>query len=202
VITEVVLGLGRHFGVRFDRPHNNSTPVSYCGQYRAASGRKLRGHRAPAIVYEFNKGQMPDLKRLLFILAVEDASGVPVAFRCADGNTSDSCTHSDTGNTLRAVAGRADFMYGADGRSCVVDTLITIDRRASGEMAPPTHRSPWCTYPSRRSSFEFTEPRSRRSLPHGSRLREPTLGYPWRHSSLGCIARDLSCGAYGHATDT
>jgi hypothetical protein len=36
---------------------------------------------------------------------------IPVAFRCSDGNTSDSRTHIDTWNTLRAIVGRADFLY-------------------------------------------------------------------------------------------
>ena len=36
---------------------------------------------------------------------------VPVAFRCTDGNTSDSVTHVQTWETLRAVAGRSDFLY-------------------------------------------------------------------------------------------
>jgi len=140
VITEVVLGLGKHFGVRFDRLHNDSTSVSFCGQYRAASGRKLRGHVAPAIVWGFSKDHRPDLKQLLFILTVEGASGVPVAFRCADGNTEDSTTHLQTWNTLRAVAGRADFLYVADAKLCVFDTLITIDR-AGGRFLTVLPRS-------------------------------------------------------------
>jgi transposase len=140
VITEVVLGLGKHFGVRFDQLHNDSTSVSFCGQYRAASGRKLHGNSAPAIVYGFSKDHRPDLKQLLFILTVEGASGVPVAFRCADGNTEDSTTHLQTWNTLRAVAGRADFLYVADSKLCVFDTLITIDR-AGGRFLTVLPRS-------------------------------------------------------------
>jgi transposase len=128
LVTEVVLGLGKHFGVRFDRLHNDSTSISFCGQYRAANGRKLRGHSAPAIAYGFSKDHRPDLKQLLFILTVEGTSGVPVAFRCADGNTEDSTTHLQSWNTLRAVAGGADFLYVADSKLCVFDTLITIDR--------------------------------------------------------------------------
>src|SRR5450631_1972046 len=51
LVTEVVLGLGTRFGIRFDRLHNDSTSISFCGQYRAACGRKLRGRSAPAIAY-------------------------------------------------------------------------------------------------------------------------------------------------------
>jgi hypothetical protein len=39
---------------------------------------------------------------------------VPVQFRVADGNTNDSSTHIETWNALRALAGRADFLYVAD----------------------------------------------------------------------------------------
>jgi transposase len=73
----------------------------------------MRGRSAPAITYGFSKDHRPDLKQLLFILTVS-ADGVPVAFRCAAGNTGDSVTHIETWNTLRAVAGRADFLYVAD----------------------------------------------------------------------------------------
>jgi transposase len=128
LITELVVGLGKHFGVRFEQLHNDSTSVSFCGQYRQASGRKLRGRSAPVITYGFSKDKRPDLKQLLFILTVEGDSGVPVAFRCADGNTEDSTTHLQTWHTLRAVAGRADFLYVGDSKLCSFDTLITIDR--------------------------------------------------------------------------
>jgi transposase len=58
------------------------------------------------------------LKQLLFILTTAADGGVPVQFRCADGNTSDSVTHIETWNTLRTVAGRADFLYVADSKLC------------------------------------------------------------------------------------
>jgi hypothetical protein len=117
LLTEVVVAVGQRFGVSFDRLHNDCTTVSFCGQYRAASGRSMRGRKAPAITYGHPKNYRPDLKQLLFILTV-DSEGVPCQFRCADGNTSDSVTHIETWNTLRAVAGRADFLYVADS-SCV-----------------------------------------------------------------------------------
>ncbi len=58
------------------------------------------------------------MKQLLFILTTAADGGVPVQFRCADGNTSDSVTHIETWNTLRTVAGRADFLYVADSKLC------------------------------------------------------------------------------------
>jgi transposase len=127
LLTEVVVAIGQRFQVNFERLHNDSTSIAFCGQYRAAKGRAIRGRSAPAISYGFSKDHRPDLKQLLFILTVS-ADGVPVAFRCAAGNTSDSVTHIETWNTLRAVAGRADFLYVADSKLCSHDNMRYIHR--------------------------------------------------------------------------
>lgn len=127
LLTEVVVAVGQRFGVRFEQVHNDSTTISFCGQYRAASGRSIRGRMAPAITYGRPKNHRPDLKQLLFILSV-DAQGVPCQFRCADGNTNDSVTHIETWNTLRAVAGRADFLYVADSKLCSFENMRHIDQ--------------------------------------------------------------------------
>ena len=138
LLTEVVLAVGQRFGVKFDRLHNDSTTIAFCGQYRAASGRALRG-RSAAITYGFSKDHRPDLKQLLFILTVA-ADGVPVAFRCADGNASDSRTHIDTWNALGAVAGRADFLYVADSKLCSYENMDYI-HRAGGRFVTVMPRS-------------------------------------------------------------
>ncbi|MBE7522863.1 MAG: hypothetical protein HS109_10825 [Burkholderiales bacterium] len=39
LLTEVVVAVGRRFGVTFDRPHDDSTSVAFCGRYRAVAGR-------------------------------------------------------------------------------------------------------------------------------------------------------------------
>ncbi|MFP3616118.1 hypothetical protein SB778_39460, partial [Paraburkholderia sp. SIMBA_050] len=69
-----------------------------------------------------------DLKQLLFILTISADGNIPVAFRCTDGNTSDSRTHIETWNTLRMLAGRSDFLYVADSKLCSRDSLDHIDR--------------------------------------------------------------------------
>ncbi len=127
LLTAVVIAVGQRFGVRFERLHNDSTSISFCGQYRAASGRLIRRRMAPAITYGHSKAHRPDLKQLLFILTV-DGEGVPCQFRCADGNTNDSVTHIETWNTLRAVAGRADFLYVADSKLCSYQNMDFIHR--------------------------------------------------------------------------
>jgi transposase len=109
LLTEVAVAVGQRFGVKFEEFHNDSTSVSFCGRYRAASGRSIRGKAVPAITYGHSKDHRPDLKQLLFILTMDSDGNVPVHFRCVDGNMSDSRTHIETWNALRAVAGRADF---------------------------------------------------------------------------------------------
>lgn len=133
LITEVVLAVGQRFGVSFDELHNDSTSISFFGSYRSASGRHIRGRSAPAITYGHSKAHRPDLKQLLFILTVNADGNIPVAFRCADGNESDSRTHIETWNALRVVAGRPDFLYVADSKLCSRENMDYIDR-AGGRM--------------------------------------------------------------------
>ena len=128
LLTDVVVTVAKRFGVSFDRLHNDSTSVAFCGQYRSAGGRSVRGRAAPAITYGYSKDHRPDLKQLLFILTTEGEAGVPVHFRCTDGNVADVTTHIDTWNTLRSVAGRADFLYVADSKLCSRENMAHIDR--------------------------------------------------------------------------
>ena len=140
LLTEVVLALAQRFGVRLQQLHNDSTSISLCGQYRKARGRSVRGRTAPAIVFGFSKDKRPDLKQLLFILTTDADGGVPVQFRVADGNTNDSITHIETWNTLRGVAGRADFLYVGDSKLCSHDNMDHI-ARAGGRFVTVMPRS-------------------------------------------------------------
>jgi transposase len=128
LLTEVALAVAERFGVNFDECHNDSTTISFYGSYRGASGRKIRGRTAPMITYGHSKSHRPDMKQLLFILTMTADGNIPVAFRCTDGNTSDSRTHIDTWNTLRALAGRSDFLYVADSKLCSRENMDHIDR--------------------------------------------------------------------------
>lgn len=133
LLTEVVLAVGLHFGISFDELHNDSTSISFSGNYRGATGRKIRGRSTPVITYGHSKAHRPDLKQLLFILTVNADGNIPVAFRCTDGNASDSRTHIETWNALRVVAGRADFLYVADSKLCSRENMDYIDR-AGGRL--------------------------------------------------------------------
>jgi transposase len=114
LLTEVVLAVAQRFALGLQQLHNDSTSISLCGQYPHARGRSVRARSAPAITYGYSKDHRPDLKQLLFILTTDADGGVPVQFRCADGNTTDVRTHIQTWESLRALAGRADFLYVAD----------------------------------------------------------------------------------------
>ena len=129
LLTAVVVAVGQRFGVRFSQLHNDSTTIRFCGQYRAARGRRLRGRRAPWITYGHSKDRRPDLKQLLFALTTSADGGVPVQFRCADGQTNDSQTHVETWEALRQVAGRSDFLYVADSKLCTRENMDHIDRQ-------------------------------------------------------------------------
>jgi len=139
LLTEVVIAVGLRFGVAFERLHNDSTSIAFCGQYRSASGRALRARTAPAITFGFSKDRRPDLKQLLFILSVT-AEGVPASFRCADGNTNDSVTHLQSWEALRAVAGRTDFLYVADSKLCSYENMQHI-HAAGGRFVTVMPRS-------------------------------------------------------------
>jgi len=118
LLTDVVVAAVREFDVALEELHNDSTTVSFCGQYRKAGGRAIRGRRAPAIAYGYSKDHRPDLKQLLFILTTTDDGGVPLQFRCEDGNTNDAPTHQQTWDFLRKATGRTDFLYVADSKLC------------------------------------------------------------------------------------
>lgn len=127
LLTQVALAVVKRFGVRLDQLHNDSTSVSFCGDY--AEGQiKRPSHRAALITYGRSKLHRPDLKQLVLILTVSQDGGVPVQFRVADGNTNDSVTHIDTWNTLRQLTGRADFLYVADSKLCSFDNMDHIQR--------------------------------------------------------------------------
>ena len=46
LLTEVVLAVARRFDVGLQQLHNDSTSISLCGQYRQASGRRVRSRTA------------------------------------------------------------------------------------------------------------------------------------------------------------
>jgi transposase len=205
LLTRMVVGMGKSFAVRLDELHNDSTSIRLTGQYRDARGRSLRGRRAPWITYGYSKDHRPDLKQLLFILTTSADGGVPVQFRCEDGNRSDVDTHIETWEALRRVAGKPDFLYVADSKLCVTETLDYInDRKGRFVTVMPRSRGEDAHF---RKSIQTDDPlwepvwdRPNPRRNHGPRdrwwaLRDPSLSseaWPitWVYSALLRLKQD------------
>lgn len=129
LMTDVVLAVGKRFNVTFDEQHNDSTTIKFCGQYRAANGRSIRGKRAPRITFGHSKDHRPDLKQLLFIMTTSADGAIPTQFRCAHGHTSDGTTHIDTWEALKQIYGKPNFLYVADSKLCTRENMDYIHYR-------------------------------------------------------------------------
>ena len=96
----------KEFQVELDELHNDSTTVTFSGDYAdAAQESRRRGQPRLAITWGHNKDHRPDLKQLLFILTVSKDGGIPVYFQAKSGNVADDTTHRDTWD-LTLQAGR------------------------------------------------------------------------------------------------
>lgn len=126
LLTEVVVHAVREFNVDLEQLHNDSTTLTFSGEYASATGGAQRGKPTLRITHGHNKDHRPDLKQLLWILTVSADGAVPVHYRACDGNTTDDQTHIETWNILRALIGRADFLYVADSKLCTHPALTHI----------------------------------------------------------------------------
>jgi transposase len=139
-LTDIVVAAATEFGVKLDELHNDSTTIAFAGQYGDATGRSIRGQRAPFVTHGYSKDHRPDLKQLLFILTTSSDGGVPVQFRCGDGNQSDSTTHQATWEALRHITGNVSFLYVADSKLCNREAMDHIDS-AGGRFVTVMPRS-------------------------------------------------------------
>jgi transposase len=128
-VLDVVAHAVREFNVDLDELHNDSTTVTFHGEYESATHeRLLRGRLRPAITWGHNKDHRPDLKQLLYILTVSRDGAVPVHFRVGNGNATDDRSHRETWDLLRKLTGRADFLYVADCKLATSENMAYIDR--------------------------------------------------------------------------
>jgi transposase len=131
---ELILAVVRHvideFQVSLDELHNDSTTVSFYGEYENAAeeGRRI-GRATPAITWGYSKDHRPDLKQLLFTLTVTQDGNVPVYFTSSSGNVVDDQTHCATWDLLCQLVGRVDFLYVADCKLASEENLGHIARR-------------------------------------------------------------------------
>ncbi|MEE8220673.1 MAG: IS1634 family transposase [Woeseiaceae bacterium] len=130
LIMDVVAHVVREFDVCLDELHNDSTTVSFFGDYPDANQEQpVLGRTAPAITWGHSKDHRPDLKQLLYILTVSEDGGVPVYFQAASGNVVDDQTHQATWRLLAELVQRPDFVYVADCKLATTDNMNEIARQ-------------------------------------------------------------------------
>ena len=123
VVTHAV----REFGVALDELHNDSTTITFHGDYEDADReRTWRGRLRLAITWGHNKDHRPDLKQLLYILTVSRDGAVPVQFRVESGNATDDRSHRATWELLCQLTGRRDFLYIADCKLATAENMAHL----------------------------------------------------------------------------
>jgi transposase len=127
LLCELVLRAVREFGIDCSQLHNDSTSVVLHGDYVAADGHQRGGKPTVIAARGHSKDHRPDLKQLVLILTVTADGAVPLTHRLAAGNTNDDRTHIDTWDELRALTGRAGFLYVADSKLCTRGQMSHID---------------------------------------------------------------------------
>jgi transposase len=130
----LALAITRHvveeFGIDLSEIHNDSTTVTFFGQYAGASEEGVvRGRAAPAIIWGHNKDHRPDLKQLLYNLTVSSDGAVPVVFGVENGNVTDDKTHQGNWDLVCQLVGGADFIYVADSKLATYENMSYIARR-------------------------------------------------------------------------
>lgn len=124
--TEIVVRAITEFHLNTDELHNDSTTLTFSGEYENANGENKRGKESVAITYGHNKDHRPDLKQILWIFTVTADGAVPMHYRVCDGNTTDSPTHIDTWNALKKLLPNSNFLYVADCKLCTTKNLTYI----------------------------------------------------------------------------
>lgn len=137
--TRVVVHMIEKFGISLQRCHQDSTTVTFSGQYAEPTPR-ADGRRPLRIVHGHNKDHRPDLKQLVWSLTVSADGAVPVHYNVFDGNLTDDQMHITTWEALRRVVGGPDFIYVADCKLCTRDNMAHVDQ-AGGQFITVLPRS-------------------------------------------------------------
>ncbi len=127
LLTEVVVGVVREFGIDTSQLHNDSTSISFTGLDYPGGGSKRGGKAVPTMTFGHNKDHRPDLRQLVWVLTVSADGAVPIAYRVESGNTNDDITHVPTWDELVALLGTADFLYVSDCKLASADAMAHID---------------------------------------------------------------------------
>jgi transposase len=127
LLTALVLHVVREFKIDTSEMHQDTTPISFCGDY-ANQPPLEQADRPPRITLGYSKGQ-PGLKQLLYSITISSDGAVPVHCKIYDGNTTDDQVHKDTWLFLRDIIGSADFLYVADSKLCSHDNMTFISSK-------------------------------------------------------------------------
>jgi len=128
LLTAIVLATVRLFRLALHDMHQDTTTLTFCGEYADQSSgeqadlpaRITRGH---------NKDHRPDLKQLLYNRTLTADGAVPIHCKIHDGNTADSKVHERTWLEICAIVGNPDFLYVADSKLCDRQVLHLIANR-------------------------------------------------------------------------
>ena len=122
LMTALVVQAVKEFQIDLDQVHSDTTTVTFSGAYEGQKD-KEQLQRPSLITFGHNKDHRPDLKQLVYSLAVSADGAVPVHYKLYDGNKTDDKTHIDTWQTVRKIAGRSDFVYVADSKLCTRENM-------------------------------------------------------------------------------
>src|SRR5487761_108136 len=122
LLTRVVLAAVKAYAVDLSQIHQDTTSVRLTGAYEG------QHRRAVQLVRGYSKDHRPDLRQLVYDLSVTHDGAIPVLFKAHDGNRTDDTLHWENWQMLRGLLGRSDFLYVADSKLCVSETLRNIDR--------------------------------------------------------------------------
>ena len=199
LITEVVVRAIGEFDISLEDIHNDSTTITFSGRYEGAKGDLRRGRQTLTVTHGHNKDHRPDLKQILWILNVTSDGAVPIHLQLCDGNTTDDRTHIQSWETLRKLIGRPDFLYVADSKLCVRESITHIVSQGGRFLTilPKTRREEvwfreWIQThtPDWKEVRRRSNPRRQEGLPDIYRVTESPLrsceGYRiiWVYSSL------------------
>lgn len=125
MVTRFVVHMVEEFNIDLERLHNDSTSLTFSGEYRERQPRR-DGRRRLRILHGHNKDHRPDLKQLVWSLTVSHDGAVPVHYNVYDGNTNDDTTHIGIWESLRKIVGGPEFVYVADSKLCTRKNMAHI----------------------------------------------------------------------------
>ena len=123
ILTEISSKAIALHGLDTGRVHNDTTTVTFSGAYERDRG---KGSEVK-LTQGYNKDHRPDMKQVVFGLNVCADGHVPLLSHLYSGNQSDSGTHQDNWQSLRALLGTVDFHYIADSKLSSTENLMLIN---------------------------------------------------------------------------